>query len=255
MITKVYKAQFKESLIPLGFRLSKNTFFKVVNDVIQTIMLTKDRYDCSIGFDIMPLSLGISHLDVDGNNISQFREGLLKGWDWKFEPMELYYEKGHIVFNDGSVEDIVKNMLSIVESKVLPIFERAINCKSALAEQEKHEIEVFGKIMFTEVNQYTYLTYLKLGEYEKASAFLARRIAQSEESIAHNVRNREEGGIFFGMGESAEEYRDVAQKRLQGKKDELVKLAIPDVKYFQKIIADGEKTTLEFLGSLGRKRK
>lgn len=255
MIEKVYKEKFKELLTPMGFKISRKTFFKVVNDVVQTICLVKNRYDCSIGFDILPLSIGLTHLDIDGYSISMYREGVLKGWDWKFEPSEMYTNGKHIVFNDGSIEDIVDSMLSIVKAKVIPIFSRAIDCKSALTELEKHEREVYGEIQFTKVSQCTYLTYIKLKEYKNAYEFLARQITSEEEVIAHNVMYRKKFAEIIKNDETPEEYQNAAQVRLQEKRDELIKLSIPDAEYFQKMIADGERTSLELLKPKNRKPK
>ena len=247
MIEKVYKERFKELLTPMGFKISRKTFFKVVNDVVQTICLVKNRYECSIGFDIVPLSLGLTHLDIDGYSISMYREGVLKGWDWRFEPSEMYTNGKHIVFNDGSIDDIVDSMLSVVKSRVIPIFSRAIDCQSALTELEKHEREVYGEVLFTSVRNSAYLTYLKRSEYENAYAFLARKIASAEESIVNNVMYRKKNAGIIRYDETIEEYQQAAQEKLQEAKDELRKLSMPDVEYFRKMINDGENKSLEFL--------
>ena len=254
MIEKTYKERFKELLKPIGFKISRKTFFRLINDVIQTIMLVKTRYNCTIGFDITPLSLGITHLDIDGNSISVFREKPFQRWDWKFEPAEIYSSEGHIIFNDGSEEDIVNCMLSIVKTKVLPIFDRAIDSKSALYELEKHEMGIYGQVLPSS-SRSTYLTYLKLGDYKKAHEFLSRQIAITEKSIAANIKSRERNDGIIKYDETVEEYQEAAQRRLREKSKELEKLTIPDISYFQKVVSDGERTSLEFLNNLNKKRQ
>ena len=254
MIEKIYKERFKELLKPIGFRISRKTFFRLINDVIQTIMLVKTRYNCTIGFDIIPLSLGITHLDIDGYNISVFREKPLQRWDWRFEPGEIYSSHGHIIFNDGSEEDIVDSMLSIVKTNVLPIFDSAINCDSALNELEKHELEIYGQVIASS-RLSIYLTHLKQGNYHKAYEFLSRQISITENSIAANIKTRERNAGIIKYDETIEEYQVAAQQRQQEKRDELEKLTIPDIDYFQKIVSDGERASLEFLNKLNKRQK
>ena len=184
-LTNQYKAVFREELFPHGFRLYKKTFYRVINDVVQTLMLHRTETDCTVDFAIYPLCLSINDLHCEGYNISQLREGKMKGWDWNFIPSSLYHQNKEgtyetIIFNDGSVDDIVENMLSIVVAHVIPIFEKGVDCKSALDELKNYEVRVYGKELFTVNSSASYWMYIKIGDYEKAILYLRERIAERQ---------------------------------------------------------------------------
>ena len=73
-IAKVYKSKFGEVLKPCGFKLYRNTFYRVVNDVMQTVMLIKTRTSCTIQFSIKPLVWEINDLYCEGYDVSDLRD-------------------------------------------------------------------------------------------------------------------------------------------------------------------------------------
>jgi len=155
----------------------------MLNDVLQSVMLKKTRYDCSIGFSILPLSYGIEDLFIEGHCISQLRRGVMKGWNWRFETSSLYrqckngdYET--IYFNDGCADDIVSDMLSIVSTNVMPIFEKGVDCASAIEELRKYESSVYDDKHYAMLDNGRYLWYIKIGDYVKAACRLEAIIEQ-----------------------------------------------------------------------------
>ena len=192
-ILKEYKMKFRELLNPYGFRSSQKTFYRVINDVLQTLMLRTKGINCSVDFNILPLSLGITDLYCEGYSISILREGRIKNWDWTFEPSLVYHQNEEgvfepIVFNDGTIENIVEDMTIIVKNKVIPIFERGIDCRTALEELEGFEEAVYGKRLFIPISRSSYLTFLKTGNYKKASQYLHEVI--QKKSCNHYERIR-----------------------------------------------------------------
>ena len=181
-LTSKFKSLFKKTLFPLGFKLYKNTFYRVVNDVIQTLMLVRTDSSCTVEFDITPLALGIEDLNFESfYSISRSREGNMKGWDWQFVASSLHKQnvKGDyetIVFNDGSIDNIVENMLKVTISHIIPIFEKGIDCKSALDVLRNYELITYGKELYKAKTYGVYLTYIKIGNYDKAISYLRENI-------------------------------------------------------------------------------
>ena len=54
-----YKTRMKQELSPYGFRLDQRTFFRVINDIVQTVSLNKNRYGCTIEYGILPLAFPV----------------------------------------------------------------------------------------------------------------------------------------------------------------------------------------------------
>jgi hypothetical protein len=182
-IKRIYKLKFKEYLKEFNFRSYRNTFFRISNDVLQTIMLRPTPYSCSVDFNILPLAIGIEDLYCDGYSISMLREGNMKGHDWVFEPTSLYQQNNErvyetLAFDDGSEKDIAENMLSIVAAYVINIFANGIDCKSALAELKKYEISIYGKKLFIANSYSAFLMNIKIGNFDEAISYLKARIEE-----------------------------------------------------------------------------
>ena len=180
-ITTVYKSKFKEVLNPYGFKLYRSTFYRVINDVVQTIMLKKTHYNCSIHFTILPLVLEISDLYCEGHDIYELRNGKMRKRPWEFVPSKLGAknaegEQEEISFNEGSIESIVDSMLSIVVSHVIPLFEKGVDCKSAIEEINKYGIAVYGEELAESYDHGRYWWYIKIGDYKKAIECLQKSI-------------------------------------------------------------------------------
>ena len=87
-ITKIYKAKFKEALLPLGFKLYRKTFYRVVNDVVQMLMFNNWDSDYTVEYAVRPLSLGLQSLEVGGLGIHEFRKGYFpnESKHWELHP-------------------------------------------------------------------------------------------------------------------------------------------------------------------------
>jgi len=194
-----YKNEFQKVLKPLGFLLFKKTFYRMTNDVLQMLMLRRTETDCTVDFAIQPLVLPIDSLSCEGYNISQLRKGSMKEWDWVFEPSTLRRQNSGgayetIVFNDGSIIDIINDMLSVVVSHVIPIFGKGIDCESALNEISNYEASEYDAKTCAAYNAGRYMWYIKLGDYEKAILGLnviLKQLHYNEYSRLHQRRIRE----------------------------------------------------------------
>ena len=172
LITKIYKLRFKRTLIPHGFKVFGSSFYKVINDVVQTITLVERQPTYTVSFSIMPLFWGINSISNEGYLINQLRKGKMKR-QWEFHsssPLQYNDDEEYlpIVSESQYVEQMVNCMLSIIISDVVPFFERAIDCKTALDEIRKFETYLYGNEYAEKNEASNYLWHIKLGNYDKA---------------------------------------------------------------------------------------
>jgi len=121
-ITKIYKSKFKEILLPYSFKLYRKTFYRVINDVVQIIMLNNWDRAYTVSVAIKPLLFGIKTLDISGEDgLHELREGNFqtrsRQWDTECE----FTGK---ILPDEVISKMVDEMVFITVSKVLPAFER-----------------------------------------------------------------------------------------------------------------------------------
>ena len=216
-LSSQYKALFREELQSRGFLLYKKTFYRVINDVVQTVMLCKTSATFTVDFNILPLCLQIKDLYCEGFDISVFRK-----------------EKGGWYCWEGcDIESELRDILSLFRQHVIPIFDKGVDTKSAYEELIRLEKMIYtgvpgGVIM----NNYKYVMMcVKANDYERAYQHMAAIITQNIGYIADCEK------------ESIEDFSPNIQERLK----ELHRLSIPDVEYFQNMIAENEALSLECL--------
>ena len=129
-----YKQQFSAVLKPLGFKLYKKTFYRIIDGLLQTVMLKKTTDSCTAEFNIVSLAQGIRDLYCEGYSISHFREERQKGGDWWFDHSTSVWYDPNIVGRRGDISDMVKDMCAIIVTYVNPLFERCIDAKTAYDE-------------------------------------------------------------------------------------------------------------------------
>ena len=188
-LVRLFKSRFKEVLDPYGFRASKGTFYRIISDVVQAVRLQKTKFDCTVEFGIWPLSDVIDDLSYwRGYDISKLRDGQMKGWAWELSPSTQYSkdERGMmntIVFNDGSIEDIVEDMLSVFVKYILPLFEEATEFKNAMKIIKEYETSVYGEKSSEISDRRRYWWYILIGEYEEAVQRLNSLIEEAKSAM------------------------------------------------------------------------
>lgn len=248
-IIKQYKKQFGEVLKPLGFKLYKRTFYRVINCIIQTLMLVRTETTCSIDFDIIPLAMGIEDLYCEGYSISGFREDMNRQGNWELEPSTHYLQSEDGTFekvkvDDGDAGGIVKNMLSVVTTHVIPIFERGADANSAYAELVKIEKMIYTGIPGGISSHYTLaLLCIRAQEYQKAYDHMANIIKKWDKAYEHKLAEREKRGEL----EKPSRLFDSFILEYNMFKELFYRLSAPDVEYLQNFIAEKEAISIENL--------
>ena len=171
-VTNVFKIKFKKVLFHSGFKLHRNTFYRAVNDIVQTVMLIEKRPIYSVGFSVMPLFWGFSDLSNEGYSIHELRSGKMKR-HWEYHPSSPFQyndDEEYVLINseDKYIEEMIDNMLNIVITHVIPFFERAYDCKSALEMIKEYETSIYGHDIAVKNEAAQYWWHIKLGLYERA---------------------------------------------------------------------------------------
>ncbi|MDR1328702.1 MAG: hypothetical protein LBK23_03795 [Oscillospiraceae bacterium] len=123
-----YFASVKKIVEPLGFKRDKWLFGRVINDVFQCfhidrIIRSKNYADCRIQFGIEPLCRKIDHKTLQYFLILELGQPLgrqqLDWWD---------YDRSSEISMDNCVSTVAED----IRTRLVPLFEQAIDTKSAL---------------------------------------------------------------------------------------------------------------------------
>ena len=248
-ITKIYKSKFKESLSPLGFKLYRKTFYREVNDVVQMMML--DNWDSryTVNYGVQPLCLGLTSLEFDGRTIHEYRKG---DFDIGHREWEVFC---HFAGEKASNEELgkyVDEMLSIVHSHVMPYFERRVDWQSWLNQFYKRD-----------GTEYDAWIEIKVGNYEKAIPTIQKQLERKQavlqiyyadpddpyglkKMIKNKIIKEKDFDLILEKHIASE---NEVRKDIEKLTRYIKLLSIPDTEYFDKIFAENETKSREYLSN------
>lgn len=121
-IRKIYFEQCKARYVPLGFRRSRQTYARIVNDVLQTF--TFKRYssgcDCTVEFGVLPLCEVLEYPDRGLYNLCNFEVPTYYA-DWNYDR-----------HSEASMNACVQYICSYIDRHLLLLFTEADCCAKAL---------------------------------------------------------------------------------------------------------------------------
>jgi len=216
-LIKTYIDACTPELIKCGFARKNKAFVRVVNDVMQNISIEKLRSGrtCRVRFSIVPLCLRIEKEYIaDGvysRYLRQFELANSREYDdWEYDPK-----------SEESMDKCVLEIIRYIKSYLLPLFDRANSCKTALPELIKLE-KLFNDIRLeglriagredraspgAELNLIDSVKYymaLKIGDYDFALKSRGALLQQNVDAynsvldmgfITEEVKRRREEGI------------------------------------------------------------
>lgn len=118
-LVRDFKRICREKYSKYGFVRHNQTFARITNDVLQTFTLKKfsSGFECTIEFGIVPLCIGIKYPDL----------GILELHQMLPEYSEFRYDK----HSDESVENCLVKIFGAIDTYLMPMFHKAVDCKSA----------------------------------------------------------------------------------------------------------------------------
>ena len=237
-----------------GFKQKKQTFVRVVNDVMQNFAIERLRSGrvCRINFSVIPLCLRIEKEYILGGVYSRelrrfetAHETMV--WDgWEYDPKSK-------VSSNACVDEIVRYL----KQYLIPLFERANCCKTALSEiiavdqlfynnhlASKKINGIKGTAGFDAglnlLDGTKYYMALKNGDYD--FALECRKALLNQNFEAYNSMNE--------RGYLTEEDKQRREKRIMVLKLEVEKVSKHDESYIQKVIIENEAYSLNNLKSV-----
>lgn len=129
LLLSEYMRRCRENYKPLGFQRNKQTYARVVGDVLQrfTLFRYSSGRSCTIEFGVVPLCMNIPYLDTGGYSMEKFvikKDLYSPAWPYNAASLE-------------SVTECLDQLFSCFEKNVLPLFERADSCETAFPELQR----------------------------------------------------------------------------------------------------------------------
>lgn len=230
-----------------GFKRKNKTFVRVINDVMQNFMLEKLRSHRAyrVEFAVIPLCLRIEKAYILGGvysyNLRKFELAPLEQWDqWDYDPK-----------SEKSMGICVNEVVRYLTSYLLPFFERANSCETALAELMEVEslfnanrlerLKINGiedkanpKDVLFLFDNVKYHIALKNGDLD--FAIKSRRALLEQNVDSYNSMS--------DMGYLTEKDRVRREKSIAELKDEINRLERRDESYIRKLIIENEAYSL-----------
>ena len=264
-----YKRTFGETLTALGYKRYNKTFYLVENDIVKKITLNRTKTNCHLEYGVMPFCFPIDSKAC----LSGGRYLLLP------PPDRIWYAWFFIENVPEKVDPVVEDMLRATNECIVPWFDKMHDCRDAYPEMIELEKRLFkGNI---EMNDYVKVCIcIKNEDYEKAQDHMAAILKQNL-GAAGNIEALEAAGQVeyaeimrraIGMYEKTlqiiadmkEKKRNITEYKqflkqfkpeLQECIEELYRLSIPDVEYFQDVVAKNEAVSLEYLKHPNRRNR
>ena len=247
---KNYYESCKATFSQYGFKKKNGAFARVVNDIMQNFAIEKLKSGraCRVEFAIIPLCLRIEKEYISGGVYSHYLKKFeIVSWTL-FDSWE--YDKNSEASMDACLEEIMRYLTSYL----LPFFERANSCETALPELIKLErlfndnrmeiLRISGiedradpGTEFLISDCVKYYMALKNGDY--GLALKSRQALLQQNLDAYN--SMAEGGYL------TEENRMRREKGLETLRDEIDHLSANDIGYFQRLLEENEVYSRENL--------
>jgi len=229
---KTYKECCKRQFGPQGFKNANLTFWRVVNDVVQSFYIWCNRAGnrCFLNFGITPLATG----EGAGGLFPATAFPQIANFWWDFNKT-----------SEQSVQICVSEVMQFLQQYVIPYFQRGIDCGSAFIEnqnlyknlrerktQNGDEDEKPHKVVggFAE-----YCMALKTRNWEFAKLYLKDMRALSQEATT----SEEAKDIH---------YANMMSERVAVYSDWLAHIERHDEEFIQQFIEANERKSLEALG-------
>ena len=259
-LIKNYIEACKPEVLPFGFKRRKNAFVRVINDVMQNFSIERisSGWACRVDFAIIPLCLRIEKRYILGGVYSHYLKEfeLISG-----TPSDSWEYDKH---SEASMDACLREIMRYVTSYLLPFFEHATNCETALPEVIRFEKILSDKCVASPKSsgiedRYSdhdsvlkmlqqhllsdsskYFMALKNGDYD--FALRSRQALLQQHMDSYNSMSE--------RGYLTEEDRLRRERSHAELRDEIEHLEARDTGYFQRLLEENEAYSRESLGTV-----
>ena len=232
---KEFKALLRKPMESVGFTYAGNTFYRHINDVLQTMTLRKTFCTLELHFGIFPICIPIS---------GYLPCGILY--------QIAYYEGTHPrpfshCYDQENIHIIMEQGLDVVFREVIPVFQAGTDSKSAyttVVEAQKRMFCGTPDGVFWQDASLKWMA-LKNGNYEQAYIHQIAHIARGMRLIYADTKITDL--LEPKLRKKLETILAEDPAWLVERKEFLHRIIQHDDAYFQELIEKNERTTLEFL--------
>ena len=228
---KIYRQHFSEIFIPMGFKMNKNAFYRLCDCVVQVFNLRTYSFNnnCDFCFRLIATSLPMSEFYLEEYGISYLRSKPNCTYSWT---------------RDELLNTNFSEPLELTSKYVMPFFEKGTNAESAY--QTVMDIEMaISKRIHPYFGEYWYFA-IQTKDYDKALQY--KRALYEFNKHAYESKLAEY--------DRSEESKDKLRKERAELESSSQKLECRDPEYIaslEKMVAENEKKTMEFLESVAKK--
>lgn len=152
----------------MGFKKAKQTYYRVVGDMLQTFRLKKLGYGCSVEFGLAPLCCGIiNSIDIAVYDLDRFHIPI-SAHDYDFGSYYRVNEQGEYYKNDETLQYVSDQLCQLMKEHVFPVFEKANHSSVAfdvivnmLAKAEECRLETLRIRNSSDHSQHSFEEYLE----------------------------------------------------------------------------------------------
>lgn len=198
------------------------SYYRQINDVLQVLTFLKRGKLYSFAFDIYPVSLGITDFEVDLFDITLQRKEWSE-WTQRNRPWQCWNYRTawrHWWEEEELTDTNFEEPIRMINEYIIPIFEKGIDARSAYEQVTTYEETFFSGILMHSKN--LLLLSLQSHDYETAQLHMEAIYAQNGQE----------------------------KSRL-----ELERIKNRDTEYWDKVLEEGTKKTLDYLESITPKRR
>lgn len=232
---KEFKSLFKEPLEAEGFTYAGNTFYRHVNDVLQTLTLRKTFCTFEFRFGIFPICIPISGFLPCGILYPiAYYEG--------DQPRPFSYS-----YDQSNIHELMEQGLSVIVREIIPVFQSGTDCKTAYEAVVDAQRRMFSGTPDGMILHDISLEWmaLKNRNYEQAHIHHLSRIAQQLGLIRHETKLADI--LKPEVQEVLEKVSENDPPHLIETKKFLHRIIQKDSKYFQELMERNTQVTLDFL--------
>ena len=230
-VPRQYKKTFQPVFAEYGFQPYKNVFYRVINDVVQIFCLHRYRDGmCVFFFDIEPVSLGRSELDIDVGlcHIETLRDAPFEGRPW---------------YSAELIDTNFSEVIQLAQKYVLPFFEKGIDAGAAYQVICDYEQQTYGQVIMDCWRKFLFCLQAK--NYAQAEKHLEVFAKRNIEAIRNNLIWREER-----FGPLSKDEIEAKEAEILLNQQKLEKIRSRDTDYWDEVLKDGTEKTMSFLSTI-----
>lgn len=234
IVKREFKSVFKDAMQEIGFTYAGYTFYRHINDVLQTLTLRSYRGFMTIHYGIFPLCLPITdalpcsfYMIVDRDK------------DGQPKPFTCVYDTK----NAQEIQKGIKRGFKAFWQDTASIFQSGTDTTTACTAMIESRQKLGGSVLLHDIS--LKWMYLQNGNYDEAYFYQAALIALN----MNLIRNSTTKDDFSApeMRKQVETFRDDDSPYLTEQRRLLHRIIQRDDAYFQELIEKNTQITLEFL--------